>query len=637
MKKTILICFLYCYGLGLATLNAQYSVESIPIQLMLNSDAVVREYRTDYEVVDKGKAHYTKHLVVTILNDKGEELYSKVYFDYSNLSKIDDLSARYYDGSGKNKEKISKSDILDRGYNTGNFVDDSRFKVLSFPHQNFPYTVEYEIEYIEYALLNFPKWVPQTYTNVSVQHSEFNIKSPNDLPVRYKVLGKTKLTFEEKAQSNSKTLHWECSNLGAFELEPYAANILDRVPMVITGPTFFEMEGYVGCMDSWSNFGLFFNHLNNSRSELPKETVEMLHKLVADCTDDRCKVEKIYTYLQNTTRYVSIQLGIGGYQPTPAEEVDEKKYGDCKGLNNYMEAMLHAVGVNSHYVIVHAGQSNPKVWEDFPANYFNHIITCVPLQKDTIWLECTSQSDPCGYLGDFTCDRNALLVSPQGGKLIHTPSYNETVNKLSRKGEIKLLSNGEMDLEVQSTYTGISEEFAEHLATLSTDEQKKYLFEILDMSNYDIKEVYYRKKGKSIIPEAESKLALKLRNWSTKGGNRFFFQPNVLSRFTNNLNTDTVRTFDIQLEKYGYTFEDSILVTLPQGYSLEGKFTPVNIESPFGSFFVEVTNENGQIWYHRKLIVNNKIMPPDAYPQLVDFIKTIVKSDKTKLVAVIKA
>jgi transglutaminase-like putative cysteine protease len=46
----------------------------------------------------------------------------------------------------------------------------------------------------------------------------------------------------------------------------------------------------------------------------------------------RKKAKKIYQYLQNKTRYISVQIGIGGFQPVTAADVDRLGYGDCKGI-----------------------------------------------------------------------------------------------------------------------------------------------------------------------------------------------------------------------------------------------------------------------------------------------------------------
>ena len=128
--------------------------------------------------------------------------------------------------------------------------------------------------------------------------------------------------------------------------------------MVLTAPNEFEIDGYKGNMNTWSELGMFYNALNQGRDKLSDETINKLKDLVKDCSDDYCKIEKIYAYLQNNTRYFYIGMGIGGWQPIKAEDVDRRKYGDCKALTNYTVAMLKAVGINAHHAVIHAGNNN---------------------------------------------------------------------------------------------------------------------------------------------------------------------------------------------------------------------------------------------------------------------------------------
>ena len=70
-------------------------------------------------------------------------------------------------------------------------------------------------------------------------------------------------------------------------------------------------------MSNWQKYGEWQYRLLDGRDLLTEPFRAKLHELTAHCTTDRDKVKAIYDYLAKTTRYVSIQLGIGGLQPLP--------------------------------------------------------------------------------------------------------------------------------------------------------------------------------------------------------------------------------------------------------------------------------------------------------------------------------
>lgn len=117
---------------------------------------------------------------------------------------------------------------------------------------------------------------------------------------------------------------------------------------------------------------------------LPSLAREKIKELVKDATNDREKVKILYDYLGQSTRYVSIQLGIGGYQPLFASEVFKTGFGDCKALSNYLKAMLSVVGIPSYYAGIKADGTEKRLYPDFPNfNQMNHVILQVPLAADT--------------------------------------------------------------------------------------------------------------------------------------------------------------------------------------------------------------------------------------------------------------
>ena len=76
----------------------------------------------------------------------------------------------------------------------------------------------------------------------------------------------------------------------------------------------------------------------------------------------------------------------------------------------------------------------------------------VPQAKDTVWLECTSQILPAGYLGNFTSDRYALAVDENGGTLVRTPVYGYKENLQVRNIKATINETGNLDAQIFTRY-----------------------------------------------------------------------------------------------------------------------------------------------------------------------------------------
>ena len=166
-------------------------------------------------------------------------------------------------------------------------------------------------------------------------------------------------------------------------------------------PKTFSYEGFQGDLTSWQTYGDFYKDLNKGRDELSETMKETVKDLIAGANTNSQKIEKLFSYLKKNMRYVSLQLGIGGFQTFDAKFVEKNKYGDCKALSNFMKAMLKEAGIKSFPVLVNAGEEVfYEVEKDFVFPMFNHVILYVP--DEDCWLECTSTANPPGYLGSFT-------------------------------------------------------------------------------------------------------------------------------------------------------------------------------------------------------------------------------------------
>jgi len=633
MKKFLLIIISHLSGHFLYAGSGDYAVSKIPPALLKNANAVLRFEDIKFEVVSTKEAIETRHYVITILNENADD-WAEFEDYYDKLRQINSVDGYLYDANGKELKRMKSRDLQDLSGSGSSLMEDSRIKKHNFYYRVYPYTVEYEVEIRYNHTMFFPSWAPAGGEELSVEQSRFAIVCPSDYEFRYKAFnysGNPQVSTEK----NRKITTWSVSNLTAIVKEIYEPDWHQITTMVITGPTNFQLGDYKGNMSSWLEFGKFQYALNQGRDNLPDNVKQEVHRLTQGVNDVRKKIQILYEYLQKNTRYISVQLGIGGWQPFDASYVAQKGYGDCKALSNYMHSILKEAGIHSDYTLIKAGENATYMTDDFPSRQFNHAILFVPLEKDTVWLECTSKDLPAGYLSAFTADRYALAVDENGGKLVRTPKYGLNDNLQTRKIKATLDSNASLTIQVNTTYKGLEEdETHDIINNLSKDKVKEYLQKKLDFPTYELDKFDY-KENKSMIPEVDEQLELYVSNYASITGKRLFISPNVMSRSSIKLREDEERNYDIVL-RYEYKDVDTVEIEIPNGYETESVPQPVNLDAKFGKYSSITRLAGNKIFYYRFREQYSGTFPAKDYAELVKYYDSIYKADRNKIVFIKK-
>jgi hypothetical protein len=388
-------------------------------------------------------------------------------------------------------------------------------------------------------------------------------------------------------------------------------------------------------MSTWTDYGKFIAQLRTGRDALPDNIKQQVHALTDTMKDARSKVYALYHFLQQSTHYISIQLGIGGWQPFSAEYVATKKYGDCKALSNYMVALLKEAGITGKYVEIRAGEDAAPMIDDFACSQFNHVISCVPMGKDTIWLECTSQSVSPGYMGTFTGGRKAILIDEDGGHVVRTPTYTANDNTQCRVTSAHLSSEGNLDANVTTMYQCVRQDLAHEMVDeMSGEERTKYLNDLFSLPTYSVDKSHYEEK-KGPMPVVMEDLHVLAPNYAGVSGKRIFITPNVFDRSRLRLSADSVRKYDFVTDK-AYTDIDSVVIAVPAGYQAEAMPKDVSINGHFGNYRSSVRFENDKLVYYRFLQQSEDRYPPAEYAALVKFYEQLYQSDNQRVVLVKK-
>jgi hypothetical protein len=607
-----------------------YTAAGIPETLTEGANSVVRYWVSDLTIKGPGKATLKSHSLITVLNEKADNeaiimfSYNRKYDSYGKVN------MNVYDKDGKLVKKYHKSDLYERAISSeSTLADDDRYLLLRHAIASYPATIELIYEEDLDSFISLPDWYVQRRFEQSVQTSRYTVSVPATAGFKFK---NKNITIDpvKVSQDGIETYTWNVQDLKGIKDE-------DNLPVWRVLPCFmfsvneFNCYGYAGNIGTWRDFGKWIRGLNDGMAVFSPQRIQEIKAMTDSIKTDKDKARFLYSYMQKNMRYVSIQLGIGGFKPFAASFVDDKKYGDCKALSNYMHALLSAVNIPSNYAIIRAGANEEPADYAFPHNNFNHAILCVPLKGDTTWLECTSTTQPFGKLGPFTENRNALLISDEGGKLVNTPKSTAPENQFNSETNIILDADGGAKAQLRISSTGGYRDMYLALSTIPTDKQKEFLLRYLNIKQpmvFEFKESPDKNGEKQFIADLEYDKFCEVMT-----ADKRFYRPAIFDLSNIKVPVTDKRDAD-------FYFEHPMLKTavttidLPAGFEIDALPVNTSLKFAYGDYQINFiyNKEKNQVVITAKFTLNNWVIPAAKYTELQEFIDAVAKAQNKKLV-----
>lgn len=612
--------------------ETQLAAFLIPQELREDANAVIRNENEVITISSIDEMTVRVSRTITILNKIGDNYVGGSVW-YNNDTKIKSLNAEIYDAFGTRIKKIKKKEFLDfSAVDGGTLYSDARVKELQYTPTKYPYTVKIEYEYETSTTSSVPDWSPVYYYYVGVQNSMYTINYPSDLSISTKE--KFFDGFEIENYSGSGLIKYSAKNIKPIIYEASGPSLNYVRPKLLVSPNRVNTKGVIGSYENWKEFGLWMHgKILEGKDELDESTKSKIKSLVVGIDDPIERAKVIYEYMQNKTRYISVQVGIGGIQPIAANQVDKVGYGDCKGLTNYTKALLDLVGVPSYYVHVESGRRDKVSFEkDFASlAQGNHVILNIPNGEEDIWLECTSQTVPFGFLGDFTDDRDVLVITPEGGVIKRTPAYLNETNLQHMKAEIQLDASGDAKGTIQIVSKGIQYDNKYYRESFSKkDLEKYYKTDFWDYhNNLTISSIDLTNNKDSIV--FSEKITAAVKNYASIQQGAYLFRVNVFNKNGYVPKRYRKRMYSLEISR-GYKNVDKFTIKFPEGYVLEAMPTDILLEKKFGSYKVNFTKvDDSTIIYKRELFIKAGTYPKEDYKLYRSFRKKIAKYDGLRL------
>ncbi|MBB3187062.1 DUF3857 domain-containing protein [Microbacter margulisiae] len=629
MKRFISILYLvfFSFVVTLAQKECFYPVSQIPDSLRKNAYSVVRYESNDFEYINSENGVLKVTRAVTILNDKGSDA-ANFSDGVGKFWKLKKFSGKILDQTGKVIKKIKMSDLRTSSISTELATDES-ISYYECSQPVYPYTVvyEYEEDWVN-GMMDFPSFSPMQDFQQSVQQAVYHLTMP--MNVKFQAFARNMpQTADSTMEKNHSIYTWMLNGLPAIDEEDLMPSFYTLAPRLQLKPVMFSFDKSTGSLASWQDVGQWLWMLSAKQDELPPDAVQKIQEITSGARSEKEKVKRLYHYLQSSTRYVSIQLGIGSYQPMPAATVYKTGFSDCKGLSNYMMAMLKVIGIPSFYTIINTDRAH-LITSFASPRQANHAILIVPLGKDTIPLECTSSVVPFGYIHHEIAGHDALLVTSAGGRLYHLPSYPDSASYVRTAMYINLSNSGELQAKIHSVYTlSHYEEMLPFEKIANNDDRIKIIAADYHLPSLKISNIALVDHHDS-LPSLELTYSLSSDTYATLSGSHMFVSVNPRKNLYPFFSSK-FRKYPIVIQN-GNMESDTLIITIPNDLTIEKVPADISLQKSFGKFFSHISIHDKTLKIVQTIAIPAEELPAKGKDDFKSFLDTVNQAYQDQIV-----
>ncbi len=629
--KIAFLAILLCTPLFSQELSFNYLL--IPEDLKANCNAIVQYHDVEVKIISQSYYTQTVRKAVTVKNELGDH-HSLLRLGYDDNRKVLNVKAFIYDQFGSEVKKVKRKEFNDVSASGSSLYTDDRMLYYEYTAISYPYTVVFEYETSSNSTGFIPSWDPVPAYLTSVRSSSYKVISGSGMELRKKEFNFEGFTIEKKTDTPTN-IHYTISGVNGVKYEPYSVTAEDYFPWMRVGVNNFSLAGVKGSANDWASFGKWQDeNLFQGKATLSESVKAAVRNRVAHTEDPVEKAKIIYKYMQDRTHYISVQIGLGGWSPFPAQEVHELGYSDCKGLSNYTKALLDAVGVTSYFTILYGDDETYDIQSDFFSMQGNHMILNLPTEDGDIWLECTNQKIPFGFIAGFTDDRDVLVITPEGGIIKHTKVYSPEENRQLTKGVYSIDFKGGIEAELHIESTGF--QYDTHMNYYEGESplnQEKMVKEYFDhVSDLKIEKMEFNNNLEA--SKYEEAVTFKAENYGSYSGDQLFVVANAFNRYSSVPRRIRNRKIPVDIGR-GFLDQDEVTINLPK--SLKVAYIPEKVElvTDFGAYNLEFEKLDSHTYvYKRTLKMNGGTYDVENYEAYRKFRKSINKYDNSKIILI---
>lgn len=462
-------------------------------------------------------------------------------------------------------------------------------------------------------------------TGRTTRRSRFIVDLPASLTPRIKErnLNFARTTVDTKGR---RVYTWATKDIPRVRGEPFAADSNDvYMRVALSAPI------------EWRTIGGWYAGLARDRYALTPALKQTLDTVVAKAKTADDSLRAVHRWVAQDFRYVSVSLGVGGYQPRTPEKVFETKFGDCKDKATLFVAAARAIGLTAYPVLLN---STGGVAEDMPSiDQFDHAIAAVQRPGGKyLFLDLTSELTPVGSLPYSEQGEFALVVHDDGvTEQVKLPLDSIADNATDMRITGELGADGKFNGRYSESAKGNRQYGLRGMFTTPLDSTQR-----ANASRAIATSLFRGASGDSLLGfegknlQAEPHVSLRVRNGqaATASGDTHILSLPMRSlsgwaqNMVNELQDRGERRFPIDVaEIIGPIASTSeVRITLPEGWKAR---VPQNakVNGPFGSYESTYAQVGRDLVITRNIRGATGVLPKERIGDLVGWLQGIAADD----------
>jgi hypothetical protein len=458
---------------------------------------------------------------------------------------------------------------------------------------------------------------------MTIRRSRYIVDVPANLDVHIR---EQNLTFPRQVRTvgNRKIYTWATANIPRTKGEQFAADSNGvRTTIEIGSPT------------TWNRIAAWYAGNAKDRYSITPAVASKLTEVVKGAATREDSIRAIHRWIAQDIRYVSISLGMGGYQPRTPETVVQTGYGDCKDKATLFVAALARMGVTAYPVLLN---SRGGVRRELPTiEQLDHAIAAIKRGSSYQFVDLTAGLTPFGQLPHAEQGEFGLVVHPDGtSEEVTLPADPDSSNSTTIRIVGTLSEDGIFDGAYQEEASGAGQYWLRRMLENPLDSSarasipKSIVGRFFQGADADSLQAF---NGKDL--SAPARISFRIHNAKAAehlGDSEIFTIPlggmGMFATMATELGKEPKRRFPIDATRLmgAGSRTTEFRITLPTGW--KGKL-PLSVTaiSPFGSYRSEYAQDGRVMRIARTFTGSKAVLPPERMPELITWFRQVGKDD----------